>query len=129
MKYYIATAFSNKEEHKICRRFFSDMGYELTFDWTVYPIIADPYVMYTIAMKEIDAIKAADFIVVLLPGGRGTHTELGAALALGKPVFLVAPHPQQLLDSQGLPNPFYYHSLVKMVSRIESIPSRVEDVA
>ena len=129
IKYYIATSFQNKEGHAQCRRFFSDMGYELTFDWTVYPFIPDPYVMYTMATKEIDAVKAADFVVVLLPGGRGTHTELGAALALDKPVFLVAPHPQQLLDSQGLPNPFYYHPAVQIVSRVENIPLRVEEVA
>ena len=126
MKYYIATSFHNKEAHKECRRFFSDRGDELTFDWTVYSFIPDPYVMYTIATKEIDAVKAADFVVVLLPGGRGTHTEFGAALALGKPVFVVAPHPQQLLDSQGLTNPFYYHSSVQVVARIENIPTKVE---
>ena len=129
MKYYIATSFQNKEAHRECRQFFSDMGYELTFDWTVYPFIADPYVMYTVATKEIDAVKAADFVVVLLPGGGGTHTELGAAIAHDKPGFLVAPHPQQLLDSQGLTNPFYYHASVQMVSRIESIPPKVEGVA
>ena len=85
--------------------------------------------MYTMATREIDAVKAADFVVVLLPGGRGTHTELGAALALDKPVFLVAPHPQQLLDSQGLPNPFYYHPLVQVVSRVENIPAKIESAA
>lgn len=128
-KYYIATSFHNKEAHKECRRFFDDRGYELTFDWTVYPFIPDPYVMNIVAEKEIAAVKAADFVVVLLPGGRGTHTELGAAIAHDKPVFLVAPHPQQLLDSQGLTNPFYYHSSIQVVSRIESIPLKVEEVA
>ena len=129
LKYYIATSFQNKEAHKVCRRFFSEMGSELTFDWTVYPFIAAPYVMNAIATKEMDGLIAADFVVVLLPGGRGTHTELGAALALGKPTFIVAPHPQQLLDEQGLPNPFYYHSSVQVVSRIENIPQRIEEVA
>ena len=128
-RYYIATSFHNKEAHKECRRFFSDMGYELTFDWTVYPFIADPYVMCTVAVKEMDAVIAAGFVVVLLPGGRGTHAEIGAALALNKPVFLVAPHPQQLLDSQGLTCPFYYHPSVQVVSRIETIPSKWENVA
>ena len=129
IKYYIATSFHNKEAHKECRRLFDSMGYELTFDWTVYPFIPDPYVMNVVAEKEIDAVKAADFIVVLLPGGRGTHTELGAALALDKPVFIVAPHPQQLLDSQGLPAPFYYHSSVQVVSRVENIPAKIESAA
>ena len=129
LKYYIATSFYNKEAYKECRRFFDAAGYELTFDWATYPFIADPYVMNTIAIKEMDAVKAADFTVVLLPGGRGTHAEVGAAIALDKPVFLVAPHPQQLLDSQGLTCPFYYHPSVQVVSRIENIPQHIESAA
>ena len=128
MNYYIATSFQNKEAHARCRRYFSDLGHELTFDWTLYPYIPDPYVMYTVAMKEIDAVKAADFVVVILPGGRGTHCELGAALAHDKPVFIIAPHPQQLLDLQGLPAPFYYHASVTVVSRIENIYPKLEEV-
>jgi hypothetical protein len=128
LKYYIATSFQNKEAHAECHRYFADMGYELTFDWTVYPFIPDPYVLHTVATREIDAVKAADFVVVILPGGRGTHIELGAALAHAKPVFVVAPHPQQLLDWQGLPVPFYYHSSVQVVARIENIPPKLEAV-
>ena len=42
------------------------------------------------ALAEIAAVREADVLVVLLPGGYGTHVEIGAALALGKPVILHA---------------------------------------
>jgi hypothetical protein len=41
-----------------------------------------------VARREILGVVEADIVIVLLPGGRGTHAELGAALALAKPVAL-----------------------------------------
>ena len=35
-------------------------------------------------------MRDAEVVILLLPGGRGTHVELGLALALGKKVFLCA---------------------------------------
>ena len=58
-------------------------------------------------------MRDADVLVVLLPGGYGTHVEIGAALALGKPVILHAP------DRKTLETPylcvFHYHPAVKLV--------------
>ena len=49
----------------------------------------------------------------MLPGGYGTHVEIGAALALGKPVILHAP------DFNTLETPyrciFHYHPGVKLL--------------
>jgi hypothetical protein len=42
---------------------------------------------------------------VLLPGGFGTHVEIGAALALGKPVILHSPD-QKTLET---PYPCVFH--------------------
>jgi len=50
---------------------------------------------------------------VLLPGGYGTHVEIGAALALGKPVILHAPD-RKTLDSP-YPCPFHHHPNVKLL--------------
>lgn len=40
------------------------------------------------AAREREAIERSDLVILLLPGGRGTHVELG--MALGKKVFLCA---------------------------------------
>jgi len=72
-----------------------------------------------IAMAELQGVREADVLVVLLPGGYGTHVEIGAALALGKPVILHAP------DRKTLETPylcvFHYHPAVKLL--ISEVPA------
>lgn len=41
------------------------------------------------AEEEQNAIREADFVVGLYPGGAGTHFELGLAYGLGKPILLL----------------------------------------
>ena len=65
------------------------------------------------AQQEIEAIRNADVLIVLLPGGLGTHVEIGAALALGKPVILHAPNRETLNDPY--PYIFHYHPGVRLV--------------
>ena len=66
-----------------------------------------------IALKELKGVEEADVLIVLLPGGYGTHVEIGAALARGKPVILHAPD-RKTLDSP-YPCPFHYHPNVKLL--------------
>ena len=67
----------------------------------------------TPALAEIAAVEEADVLIVLLPGGYGTHVEIGVALALGKPVILHAPD-QETLDTP-YPCIFHYHPLVTLL--------------
>ena len=65
------------------------------------------------AVKELTGVVSADAVIVLWPGGRGTHVELGAALALGKRVFLMS----EVLDHHRATKEtcaFYHHPLVTM---------------
>lgn len=55
----------------------------------------------------------ADVLIVLLPGGYGTHVEIGAALALEKRVILHAPN-RKTLDAP-YPCPFHCHPGVKLL--------------
>ena len=41
-----------------------------------------------VGKKEYEGVKQADVVVVLTPQGRGTHVELGMAIALNKIVYL-----------------------------------------
>lgn len=97
MKYYIMTSLSRRAEHNYVRDQLNALGHEITCDWTV-PLehLEDPYearlqeaFLAEMAAKEMEGgVCAADFCVALLPGGRGTHTEFGAALALRKPLIV-----------------------------------------
>ena len=87
-------------------------GWKRTYEWSDWANAgADAY--RDIALAEIAAVQEADVVVVLLPGGYGTHVEIGAALALGKPVVLHAPN-RQILDTP-YPCVFHYHPRVKIL--------------
>ncbi|WP_306461623.1 hypothetical protein [Alkalicoccobacillus porphyridii] len=44
-----------------------------------------------LGQKEKTAVMEADFVIVLLPAGKGSHVELGIALVQGKKVYLYSP--------------------------------------
>ena len=65
----------------------------------------------TWGVTDVSAVLEADFLVVLLPGGRGTHTEMGVALGVGKQVYLVGTDLELATD----PVAFYHHPRVTRV--------------
>jgi len=58
-------------------------------------------------------VRDADVLLVLLPGGYGTHAEIGAALAFGRPIIIHVPN-KQVLDTP-YPCVFHYHPGVKIL--------------
>lgn len=74
------------------------LGYSITFDWTTIPHLR-PYEANAdesaeAAVLEIGGVTAADVLVLLShERGVGMFVELGAALALGKPVIAVSDIP------------------------------------
>jgi nucleoside 2-deoxyribosyltransferase len=66
-----------------------------------------------VATSELQGIQLADLVVVLLPGGYGTHVEIGAARAFGKPVILHATDQSTL--STPCPCVFHYHPRIKLI--------------
>lgn len=90
MKYYIATSLERKDAHNTVRDALNKLGHQISYDWTIHGSVKNTSVerLREVGYSMINAIKDSDFIVVLLPGGRGTHTELGASLAYNKPIFL-----------------------------------------
>jgi Nucleoside 2-deoxyribosyltransferase len=78
--------------------------------WTGEDASSDEY--GKIALAELKGVRDADVLVVMLPGGFGTHVEIGAALALGKPVIVHAPDRKTL--ATPYPCVFHYHPRVKL---------------
>jgi len=117
MKYYIATKLERHQEHNAVRDRLAREGHELTYDWTTHgPVYRDGLArIKEVCHAELEGILNADFIIVLLPGGRGTHVELGFALAVGKPVLAHvkpggAEHDMFAASSETCA--FYHHKLV-----------------
>jgi nucleoside 2-deoxyribosyltransferase len=110
--FYLATRKDRESQANAISEALKAHGWERTFVWTAQDSTAtDQYP--GVAQQEIEAIRNADVLIVLLPGGLGTHVEIGAALALGKPVILHAPDRETLNDPY--PCVFHYHPGVKLI--------------
>lgn len=83
MRFYIATGLENSERAKTVAEILKRNGHEHTYDWTEHGDIRKQGEarMSEVALNEIRAVKDAELFIALLPGGNGTHTELGAAIA------------------------------------------------
>lgn len=130
MKFYVATRFSNKAEvRRTAKLLKQQFDHDITYNWAEQPLMPiTETLLRESAIEEINGVNSADYVVAILPGGYGTHVEIGAALAQDKPVFLVVPNDGLLLDSNKNSVPFYKHPNVHCVRALNMVPSAVEKV-
>ncbi len=90
MKFYIASKLGNHIQVQSLAKLLKANGWEHTYDWTIHGSNkeTDIEILKSIARKEFDGVKNADIVIVLTPQGRGTHAELGMAIALNKVVYI-----------------------------------------
>lgn len=83
MRFYIATGLENALRAKELSIVLSRNGHELTYDWMAQGDVKmhGKERMAEIAFNEVRAVRDAELVVALLPGGKGTHTEIGVAIA------------------------------------------------
>lgn len=92
MKYYIATKLENHSEHNLLRDLLNARGHEITYDWTAHGPVWSKGIkaIEEVAELEINGVRDSDFVVVLWPGGRGTHVEMGIAIGVGIPIYFIS---------------------------------------
>ncbi|MEC5425108.1 group-specific protein [Virgibacillus sp. C22-A2] len=88
MKFYIASGFRNKQVVRYVSQKLLSQGYTHTYDWTLNQRATSPEQLRKIGTLEKQAIVDCEALILLLPAGYGSHTELGMALALGKRVYI-----------------------------------------
>jgi len=110
MKYYIATSLSRSAAHNTVRDALKSFGHEISYDWTSHGSVKSVSLkrLQEVAICELNGVLEADFVVVLLPGGKGTHLELGFAMGNHKRVFLHSEDPA-LFDLGPQTSAFYHH--------------------
>ncbi|MHC8514708.1 group-specific protein [Sporosarcina sp. ITBMC105] len=91
-KFYVASSFQNKEIVRHVSMRLVDKGFIHTYDWTKNGRASTIEELMEIGLQEKNAVLEADFIIVLLPGGKGSHIELGIALGQGKTIYLYSPN-------------------------------------
>lgn len=92
LRFYIATRLERHQAHNLVRDQLTARGWECSYDWTVHGSVKNTttQVIERVCEAEIAGVESADLVIVLLPGGRGTHVELGIAIGARVPVILHA---------------------------------------
>lgn len=129
MKAYIATTLTNTHQHNAIRDYLvNHHNIQLTYDWTPHgPVWSDgERRVREVSILEAEGVERADIVVVALPGGRGTHAELGMAIALRKPIFIISSVRPDHLQINDQTCAFYHHPMV--VARCECFTDFVDAV-
>jgi hypothetical protein len=93
MNFYLATSLESCVRAEIVANHLTQAGHEATYSWWLHGAVghAGEGRLIQVAQLELAGVRDADLVIVVLPGGRGTHAELGMALALDKPVIVHSP--------------------------------------
>lgn len=119
MRFYIASSFKNSTLVKELSQKLINYNYEHSYDWTKNQRANSIEDLSTIGMKEKEAIIDSDFIVILLPAGKGSHIELGIALGLEKRIYLYSPN-QEIYHFDQTTTFYHVEGVDKFVGTLEN---------
>lgn len=121
---YVAGAWTHREEIDAIIEVWKQQGIRITHEWTK---TEEQSSMTTAAINDIQGVRDAKFVVAIMDDRkyayRGTFSEMGAALALGKPVLIYNPFHANNDEKSiyGASNVFYWHPLCMHFTHIESV--------
>ena len=123
-KFYVASGFKNKEIVRYVSQYLKNKGFIHTYDWTQNKRASTFENLKEIGHQERNAVLESDFIIVILPGGKGSHIELGIALGQGKKIYLYSPDGE--LNNLDTTSTFYHLPEVnKCYGTIENLLDKV----
>lgn len=144
MTFYVATSLARAADADIVADDLRRRGWTQTYRWTEHGDVRrlDAARLAEIARAEAHGVVTAEALIVLLPGGRGTHTELGMYISAAARVRQLqvepaydAPRPMLILHSETgdeftTPDTmcvFYFHPVVtlRLVGSIFQVADRV----
>jgi hypothetical protein len=92
LKFYVASSLKNKDRvQSLIRVIESETPHTCIYDWTtnIMEDSSDPAERKLALNNELDAIVNADLVIGFPPLARGSHVELGYALAYNTPIIMV----------------------------------------
>ncbi|WP_088104211.1 group-specific protein [Halalkalibacter urbisdiaboli] len=123
-KFYVASSFKNIDTVRSVSKQLINKGYIQTYDWTKNEKASTLKDLKDIGQLEKSAVMEADFLIVILPAGKGSHIELGIALGQGKRIYVYSPSNE--VNNVETTSTFYHVPEVKTI--IGSIDDIVEIV-
>jgi hypothetical protein len=140
---YIASGLERADEVKALAAALAEHGIGLSYDWTAHGSVQSegPERIAEVARAEIEGVATADLVIVWLPGGRGTHAELGIVIGINRaraafgdwskrpvtptPILVVGPRE----GADGRECAFYYAPNIHRIEGPYTIPSTPETEA
>ena len=115
MKFYIGSGIKNCEAVNYYSKILEENGLHHTYHW-VKNINGDKTMedLIEYAESEQQGIIDSDAVIILLPAGRGTHIELGMALALNKRIFLCS-ETNEAFSIESTVNFYQFPNIVRLV--------------
>lgn len=128
MKFYIGSGLKNFNKVNGLSTILASMGWEHTFNWAANGEVENESItdLASISMLEQKAVADSDVVIILLPAGRGTHVELGMAIALDKKTYLLSEDGKDfdILNTAG----FYFHpNVIRVVGSIEKLVNELKN--
>ncbi|MBU9711867.1 group-specific protein [Evansella tamaricis] len=119
-KFYVASSFKNIDTVGYVSNELINKGYIQTYDWTKNERASTIEDLKEIGRQERKAVMEADFIIVLLPAGKGSHIEFGIALGQGKRIYLYSQNDE--VNNFETTSTFYHLSQVeKCIGTIDEL--------
>jgi nucleoside 2-deoxyribosyltransferase len=117
VKFYIASRLENAETVKRVAAVLKAAGHIQTYDWTEHGSVQNEGQerITQVAESEKRSVCDADMVIVILPGGRDTHTELGIALGKGCGLILICAENDEALQQDERTCAFYWNYAVTRV--------------
>ncbi len=123
-KFYIASSFTNIDKVREVSSLLKNKGFIHTYDWTQNERAATLEDLKEIGKKELSAVLEADFLIVLLPAGKGSHIEYGIALGQGKNIYLFSENDD--VNKFETTSTFYHlDNVEKVIGTIDKLVERV----
>mgnify|MGYP001208096980 CR=1 FL=1 len=123
MKIYIATRLENNGLASKLRTVILSLGHEISYDWINHGSIREKGsdLLTQTARHELEGVRTADLVIVLLPGGRGTHVELGAALTFRKNVLIWSSDEFFFMDNEDTCVFYWFPGVIRLTGPIEDL--------
>ncbi|WP_017186671.1 nucleoside 2-deoxyribosyltransferase [Alkalibacillus haloalkaliphilus] len=119
-KFYVASSFKNKDTVRRVSNELKNNGFIPTYDWTQNERATTTHDLIVIGQEEKNAVMEADFIIVLLPGGKGSHIEFGIALGQGKRIYLYSSN-NEVNDLETASTFYHLSEVEKCIGSIEDL--------
>ena len=125
MNFYIGSGMKNCELVNYYSKILEEKGWKHTYNWAKN-INGDETIKDLIEYSKLEqqGIIDSDVVIILLPAGRGTHIELGMALALNKKIFLCS----ETKEEFNIKNTVNFYQLPNIVRLVGTANENLKEI-